>query len=101
MMRLMKLKIRNLFNMKKIILIHYLNVGNMAMADYAVYKDNYFKALPKSDDVINYIVPIRGETKVECVNPVLLTDDEYAKAKIVLERNQKVVEELVTKFKGK
>ena len=47
MIQWIKRKIRN--KMEKIILIHYLNVGNMGMADCAVYKDNYMRALPKED----------------------------------------------------
>lgn len=87
--------------MEKIILIHYLNVGSMSMADCAVYKENYLKSLPKSEDVINYIVPIRGETKVECVNPRLMSDEEYAKATEAVKKCQDVVDNLVSKFKNK
>ncbi len=87
--------------MEKIILIHYLNVGNMGMADCAVYKDNYMRALPKEDSVVNYIIPIRGETRVECVNPRLMNPEEYAEAAAALQKCQATVNALVEKFKGK
>ena len=87
--------------MEKLILVHYVNVGNMSMSDWAVYKQSMMDALPKDDGIINYIIPIRGETKVECLNPRLVSEEEYAKAAEVLKRNQKIVDDLVAKFRNK
>ena len=82
--------------MEKIILVHYISVGNMSKQDVAQYLHKIkTEIIPKDEDVINYVIPTREETKVECLNPKLVSEDDYKQAKSLLDRNQKVVDEIV------
>jgi len=46
-----------------------------------------------------YFVPVETESHVECINPKLVTGEEYKHAQEVLDRNQKIVDELVKTHK--
>lgn len=81
--------------MNKLILIFYIGIGNMNDDDIDEYMRSLNKSIPKEDDILYYIIPHKGETKIECLNPKLVTEDEYSKAKEVLDRNQKIVEEFI------
>ncbi len=76
----------------KIFIIVYLNVGEIPADDVYEYASDAMKAMmPKNDDgtVSITLVPVReSETRIECINPVLLTEEKY-----------KEVENTVEKFK--
>lgn len=55
-------------------------------------------SLAKDADIISYIVPVKDEpTRIECVNPKLLKDDDNAwdNVKKILDRNQKAVDKFI------
>lgn len=82
--------------MEKIILVHYIDVGNMPASEVHEHMLKIQKMLYREEqDTVNYIVPIQGQTRIECLNPKLVSEEEYAKAKEMLDRNQKIVDELV------
>lgn len=66
--------------MDKIILAHYINVGNVNPQKVAEILGDLSKSLAGHDDVLHYIYPItQGNTRVDCINPKLVTGEEYWK----------------------
>jgi len=50
----------------------------------------------KYPDIYTFYVPIfEGDTRIECINPKLIGEDEYLKVKKILEENQKIVDNLL------
>ena len=83
---------------EKIILVHYINVGNINSNDVAeIMKDIVNKfSLKEEDNIISYWIPVReGDTRVECINPKLVSEEDFAEAKRVLDRNQKIVNDII------
>lgn len=84
--------------MDKIILVHYINVDGVPNTNLGEMMELVKDSLAKDADIISYIVPVRDEpTRIECVNPKLLRDDDNAwdNVKRVLDRNQKAVDKFI------
>lgn len=84
--------------MEKIILVHYINIGNMDYSDIDKFMEEItVKFSPKEEDnIISYWIPVNnGETRVECINPKLVSEEDYSEAKKVLDRNQEIVNEII------
>jgi hypothetical protein len=83
---------------EKIILIHYINVGNIDGNNVSEMMENVVnKFSPKEEDnIISYWIPVReGETRVECINPKLVSQEDFTEAKRVLDRNQEIVNDII------
>jgi hypothetical protein len=83
---------------EKIILIHYINVGNIDGNDLSEMMENVVnKFSPKEEDnIISYWIPVReGDTRVECINPKLVSEEDFTEAKRVLDRNQEIVNDII------
>jgi hypothetical protein len=83
---------------EKIILIHYINVGNIDGNDVSEMMENIVnKFSPKEEDnIISYWIPVReGDTRVECINPKLVSEEDFTEAKRVLDRNQEIVNNII------
>ena len=83
---------------EKIILIHYINVGNIDGNNVSEMMENVVKKFsPKGEDnIISYWIPVReGETRVECINPKLVSEEDFTEAKRVLDRNQEIVNNII------
>ena len=84
--------------MDKIILAHYINVGNVSHESVAELLSEISKSLVGQDEVLHYIYPIReGDTRVDCINPKLVTGEEYKYANDVLDFNEKLVKTIIDK----
>jgi hypothetical protein len=84
--------------MEKIILVHYINVGNIDGNDVSrLMEDVVKKFSPKGEDnIISYWIPVREqETRVECINPKLVSQEDFTEAKRVLDRNQEIVNDII------
>ena len=84
--------------MEKIILVHYINIGNINANDVSkIMEDVVKKFLPKDEDnIISYWIPVReGESRVECINPKLVSQEDFTKAKRILDRNQEIVNDII------
>jgi hypothetical protein len=84
--------------MEKIILVHYINIGNIDGNDVSkIMEDVVKKFSPKEEDnIISYWIPVReGETRVECINPKLVSQEDFTEAKRVLDRNQEIVNDII------
>jgi hypothetical protein len=74
--------------MNDIILIIYLNIGNRTFQEAFEYisdiKDNLYVSKPHW--LYFYLIPVReGETRVECVNPKLVSESDFTEAKKALD----------------
>ena len=84
--------------MEKIILVHYINIGNMDYNDVNKFMEEIAEkfSLKEEDNIISYWIPVNnGETRVECINPKLISEEDYLEAKKVLDRNQEIVNEII------
>lgn len=84
--------------MEKIILVHYINIGNIEGKDVSkIMEDVVNKLSPKEEDnIISYWIPVReGESRVECINPKLVSQEDFTEAKRVLDRNQEIVNDII------
>jgi hypothetical protein len=84
--------------MDKIILVHYINIDGVPNSNLGEMMELIKESLAKDADIISYIVPVRDEpTRIECVNPKLLKDDDNAwdNVKRILDRNQKAVDKFI------
>ncbi len=81
----------------KLFLVCYLNVGSMPAEDVGEYLHSFIKAFTYDASIERIVVPIReGESRVECINPVLLTDEQY---KEVEEKVKNLKQEVETALK--
>jgi hypothetical protein len=84
--------------MDKIILVHYINIDGVPNSNLGEMMELVKDSLAKDADIISYIVPVRDEpTRIECVNPKLLkdNDDAWDNVKRILDRNQKSVDKFI------
>jgi hypothetical protein len=84
--------------MDKIILVHYINIDGVPNSNLGEMMGLVKESLAKDADIISYIVPVRDEpTRIECVNPKLLkdNDDAWDNVKRILDRNQKAVDKFI------
>lgn len=76
--------------MDKIILVHYLAIGRHGIARAREQMHKYLEQVIKpsrieQEDILHYVLPIHeGESSIECINPKLVSELEYAKVKDAL-----------------
>lgn len=84
----------------KLFLVIYLNITGIHSADVVEYINEVTEVVKFDDSVQRLIVPVRGEeTKIECINPVLLTDEQYEEARKKIESLTEKVEEAIKMLK--
>jgi hypothetical protein len=78
----------------KLFLVIYLNIASIPSQDVVEYINKVTEVIKFDDSVLRLIVPVRGEeTKIECINPVLLTEEQYKDAEEKINTLKQVVEE--------
>ena len=71
----------------------YMNVGSIDDADVSEYLMRFAESFKYDESIERLIIPIRkGETRVECINPVLLTDKQYEDVREKIKNLTKKVE---------
>ncbi len=68
--------------MDKLILVFYIDVGNISPSEVAEYiegiRDN--TRVGDINEVVQFYIPVRDqETRVECINPKFVTDEDMIK----------------------
>ncbi len=76
--------------MNKIILVFYINVGNQtrirAKRSISKFIANISTIDGDDENIIKYFVAVRDrDSEVVCLNPVLMTDEQYAETKSLLD----------------
>ena len=80
--------------MEKLILVVYLNTSEMTPEKSIMEMERISHKVASAiegENIIHFVIPSR-ETRVECINPRLVTENEYAKAKDTLKRINKILE---------
>ena len=85
-------------NNSKILVVIYVGVSNMDDSHVLEYVRQIRDSLTAAgDDDFKYIiVPVRDEsgTRIECLNPVLLTEEKYKEAEAAVERMENAIKML-------
>jgi len=87
-------------NVQPLILVYYMDVGNLPDADVNLYMKKIAKGLFKKneDGIIKYLIPVRNqETKVECINPIKVDGKLYAEVLVRFEELKNKFDELLNK----
>ena len=78
----------------KIFLVVYLNVGTVADSEIEDSVKRLADTLNFDDSVQLFIIPCRGsDTRIECINPVLLDEKQYKSVEKKIKGLKKTVEE--------
>lgn len=80
----------------KLILVHYINIGNVNRATAQQEMYHYLEMIQGTgNDITHYVLPVKDpqKTKIECINPKLITEEEYVNVKTILDRNTKILNE--------
>lgn len=78
----------------KLFLVIYVNIDNIHMSDVSAYLEAFARQTTFDESVMRLIIPVRGEeTRVECINPVLLTEEQYKETEEKIKNLQEKVEE--------
>jgi hypothetical protein len=80
----------------KPILVFYFNVDELSTEKIAEnsFKLNEMLKTEELNKYITFIIPVRNQpTKVECINPVLVSKKEYNIVKETLEKTEKILKD--------
>lgn len=66
-------------NKDTLVFVFYINVGNLSTDEVQrVIEDVNRRLTVNKGDVVNYIIPVKNsETRVECINPKLASEEEF------------------------
>lgn len=87
-----------MLNKDKTILVAYINVSGVHPCDIsAFFQEAVDNLKPKEDDsILFYAVPVRGEeSRLECINPKLVSEEEFEKAHQACEKITEKLKELM------
>ena len=85
--------------MEKLIIVVYLGIKENDEFKVNEIIENFVNySLPKDDDKQFFVIPTFGETRIECINPRLISGDEYSKVKEVLNNVETNLSDFLKKF---
>ena len=80
----------------KIILVIYVNIENLKDADVAPYMNQLTQTVVFDNSILRLFIPIRkGETRIECINPKRISDEDYTKVSEIVEKADKVLNDIL------
>ncbi len=89
----------------KIILVHYIGVADLSDAHIREYVNEIIKNVGHEDDesVEEFFVPIveSRDTRIECINPVVVSEEKYAEVEKRLVELQEKMTEAIENFSKK
>ena len=75
----------------KIIIVYYVDIREIDKMDVPDYMDDVYHSLKENDNTVHQVfVPIYNDSRVECINPKYLSEEE-------VEKVSHAVEELIAK----
>lgn len=86
----------------KIFLVVYIDVRDIDPVDIGLYTGETAKHLRAGyppEEVALLVVPIMGPSRVECINPVLLTEEKYKEVDETFKKFKKDFEDFIEKNK--
>ena len=86
--------------MDKIIIVHYIDVSEVNAELRSAFMNDVIKSFsPKDNNILSYWIPVYSETRIECINPKLITEGEYIDVKSFLDKHQQAVNEFLMQAK--
>ena len=86
-----------------IILVFYVSVKNIDAIDIPYYMDHFVNSVQanKDESVEMYFIPSREieTSKVECINPKLVTEEQYKQIQETIDRFQSELDNLTKQIK--
>lgn len=80
----------------KLLIVAYINVQGIKDLSVPEILNGVEERLEYDESVNTIIVPTRfSETRIECINPVLLTDEQYQETRDKLEKLTEQMKELI------
>lgn len=80
----------------KLLIVAYINVQGIKDLSVPEILNGVEERLEYDESVNTIIVPTRfSETRIECINPVLLTDEQYQETRDKLEKLTEQLKELI------
>ena len=71
---------------EKLFLVVYLNISGIPDVDVTDYLNQFGTSFSYDESVEMLLVPVKNkETRVECINPVLLTEEQYTEVEKKIE----------------
>lgn len=84
----------------KIILVCYIDVSEIDKSYTLEYLNRFSESLIFDESVLKLIIPNYEETRIECINPKLISDDEYAKVSELVANAQYMLNEFLNNTKN-
>lgn len=81
----------------RLILVFYIDVSNLYKEDIPAYMNEVAIELSKNDNNTDkYFIPIfEGDSRIECINPVMISEEEYAEVKRKIDEIDKIFKDLI------
>ena len=78
----------------KLFIVVYVDVRHIAESDIVAYIQSVTNIMKFDDSVVRLFIPTRdSETRIECINPVLLTEEQYKDVEEKINALEQIVEE--------
>jgi polyhydroxyalkanoate synthesis regulator phasin len=86
-----------------LIIVCYVNVGNLAIDEINHFMRDVMKRFETKpeENIRQYFLPTREESKIECINPIRIPDDEYKKIEEKLEEARKKLDDFFKEMEEK
>ena len=83
----------------KPIIVHYINIGNLDNVEVSEYINNIKQTFTYNEEYHSIFIPIiNKETYIDCLNPIVLPEEEREKYIKKIENLKKNVEEMLKEF---
>lgn len=81
----------------RLILVFYIDVSHVCKEDIPDYMSEVASELSKNDNNTDkYFIPIyEGDSRLECINPVMLSEEEYVSVKQKVNEIDKIFKDLI------
>lgn len=81
----------------RLILVFYIDVSRVYEGDVPAYINEVATSLSKNDDGTDkYFIPIyEGDSRLECINPVMISEEEYTEVKRKIDEIDKIFKDLI------
>lgn len=81
----------------RLILVFYIDLSRIHKEDIAAYMNEVATDLSKNDDGTDkYFIPIyEGDSRLECINPVMISEEEYTEVKRKIDEIDKIFKDLI------
>ena len=84
----------------KLILVFYIDVSGIHDADISIYMSEMANVLRFDESVLRFIIPVRAESHVECINSAVLSEEKREEVEERIDKILKEAEEAIKKLEN-